>query len=547
MSEALTGVVAPWYVTALLLVLVVLLVALAPALFCAARTLKPALLGALVSVIAAGTILRLIGIPNQPRIYYDEDRYLTYAVTFARFGQQLGLNAATPQRHIAGDPDAVARITVPTLHAWVLRATRYHAPALFWTAKLVSSLQILLLFIVAAILSRRPLVGLFAASIMAFLPTPVFWSVSIALDSYFVTWSLLTLAACFMYVGRPTLLTAALVTVSTMLLLFVRLEAVLFLPVLVIAGAAIRKHSRQPLWHPTDKLLVAMALPNILFRVAISLSVLGKTWCCGEATPLEAFQLGYFLRNFLPNIRAFFDKPEFPAVITLLALYTLVGKKDWRVWVLIVWIGAFFSLYSFYFAGMFFTYTYSGSYGRYFLILIPPLVIAASWSLVELLPKFRTLTLWTGAALLLAVVSLWPTARHYRSMITLSPYDSLVDAGPRKSRYFLEHVFLREVPPDAIVVHPLTGLTLLHGYTAVYLGSLLSSTTVRTFVHEQALAGKPVYMWQSNTCYAAPDRCEELLKKFRIEEHQIQTDNPTGLQMARLIPLPASASATPQE
>lgn len=273
-------------------------------------------------------------------------------------------------------------------------------------------------------------------------------------------------------------------------------------------------------------------------RILVSLSVFGNVWCCGEATPLEVFELGYLIRNAIPNLAVFFVLAEVPFVLTLLGIRTLFGKRDLRIVPLGLWVVIFFFLYSSYYAGKFFDYLFSGSYGRYFLMIVPPYLILASvsiedaWKYLARAPKKLKVAGVVASVLLLA--TLYPTVKKYPRMISTSPYENIVERGPINMHDHLEKVILPQVPKNAIIIHSLSSVALLHGYAAVYFPSFFFDPKVSKYVLAQLKKGQPVYMLQTYICQADPKKCDFFTPIADLVPVKSKLPNPYGGEFLEL-------------
>lgn len=538
MSDFLLSILAPWFVLSTFFLLFILLASYTFPLVRYIFSIQKKQLLWSVSVLLLTSLVRFALVPNTHRIYFDEDRYLNHAVTFARFGITKSIVLATPKKLIRGDMDTAVRVTVPVFNAIILKVSNYSYDSLFIWAKIISIVQVVLLFAFVVLFFNSISVALIASTIFAFLPIPVFWSTSIGLDSFFVFFSLLSLTASSLYARKPTIKNALILVSATMLVLFVRLEAFLMLPILLGCIYVIRKEQKKRVIVPFDKVLLAIVIPLLLFRGLMSVSVLGSTWCCGESTPLEAFQLTYIFRNTLPNLLSFFVRPEVPIVISILAIGSLFGSKDRRISVLGLWLFLYFSIYSFYFAGLFFTLEYSGSYGRYALMLFPPVSILAALSIDQIFRYLQTRPrsrFTSGIAIIILLLALEPTVKRYPYFISTSPYEQYVDAGPRKMNLFLTRVAREYTEPNAVLIHALTDISLLYGKTAVYFGAVISEVPVKDFVVQKVKEGVPVYMFQTHTCTVNPEKCTLLTDEVIFEPVPLPESETSKLELVRVV------------
>lgn len=533
MSELILSTVFPWLLLLSLLACVLILVLKIPEAIKGLLKLPIWTITAFIILLAAGIYVRFTFVPLDHRIYFDEDRYLSFAVTFARFGKATSVDLATPERLYIGIPDDAVRLTVPVLNAIVLKTAGFSEANLFNAAKVLSLLQIIVIFAVATIFTRRALVAVFAAAGMALLPTVVYWSVSIGLDSYFVLFSMLAVLAAVMFGSKPTLLNKMFLAASTFALLGVRLESFLMLPVITVSILFMRQAEKSPLLSRQDLSTALMFAVLIGIRAAASISVLGKKWCCAEALPLEAFSMSYMVRNIMPNLIALFAMPEFPFVLTLLAGFALLTRPEAkRKMILLAWILLYFLIYSFYYAGTFFTPEFSGSYGRYFLMLIPPLLILAGIGADEISTRLsknrRGIRSFIMVCFLLLLI---PTAINYRTMVAVSPADTIVEAGPRDLHRYLENTIIPKTPKNSVIIHNLTAYVLLTGRSVVFIGSFRTNKEAVDFVVEALEQNKPVYVVSAVVyeCAVYPERCKLSSDRIDYEEVLPTTEKEPGL------------------
>jgi len=484
-------------------------------------------------------LIRICWVPNIDRIYFDEDRYLSHAVSFAKFNKNFGIILATPEKLIIGESDPAARLTAPVINGWVLKLFGYSKGNLYLASKIFSSIEILLVFATLYFLFKNSLAASVASLIFALVPISIYWSVSTAPDSYFIFFSLLTFIASGWYARSRNLISALFMIFSTTILLFTRLEALLFLVVIGATIYSIRKSEKTAIFTKKDLFCSLAVLFIVGIRVYISLPLLGKTWCCAEDTPTEIFSLAYFSRNFLPNLFTFFNRPEFPFAISILAFGTilLVKRKTAKIFSLGLWILLYFFIYSLYFAGVFYTYQFSGSYGRYFLMLVPPLVILASSTICEAIVNFRNFN-WKVKLLFFflslgLLLTLFPTIRNYRKLIDKSAYDELVEINPRRIQEFLQYYILPQAPPDSIIIHPLVDLVVLYGRAGADYNSFLKNEKIIKYIAEKIKEGKPVFMEEFFTCRDFPERCEKIRPYFDLKYYGLEGD-PPGFYLLKL-------------
>lgn len=508
----------PWITLAAWIGFIVSIIIAFPRIFSAMRKLPVAITIAIISIQVLAVVVRVAWVPDDHRIYFDEDRYLSYAVTFARFGQAVSVDLATPEQSIIGVPDDAGRTTIPVYNAIIMRLFGFTEHALYQAARVFHSATVTGIFILGFLLFGNYLIGLIGAAGIAFLPTPVFFAPSFGLDAYFMDLGVWALIATLLFAQKPTWRSGIWWIASAILFLCVRIESYIFLPVIAYGYVLESTKRKQLVFTKTRIIILSLLLLFIVIRGAMSLSVFMKPWCCAEALPLESFSLSYTIRHILPNIFSLFSRIEFPWIISVLAAYSLFAYTTPVIRLLGLWILLYFVTYSSYYAGLFFNPEFSGSYGRYLLMLIPPLLLLGGYtfhtwlSALQKTPHGKTKTLLIAFA---CILSLIPTALRYKTLISYSPWDAAAEQGPRLVHAFLTDEVIAKTPPDAVIIHNLTAPILLAGKTVIFTSSFLTEKTAQDFVLDALKRGKKVYMLPHYRCILYPDSCEDIMEQFR--------------------------------
>lgn len=525
MGEFLLSTVLPFFLLFLLILIIVLLFWCTVSIVKFLKKIPKVHLTILVLALIIGAYIRFIIVPSEQRVLFDEDRYLSYAVSFAKFGKTVSIDLATPEKHILGKPDQAVRSTTPVINGTVLYLTDFNEEYLFLFAKLISILSILLLFVLCVLVFQRYTVASISALLLAVFPVSAYWAPSTGLDSYFYFFALLTMVCASAYARSPQLKSLLLLSSSMFLLLCVRVEAVVFLPLVFGVIGVIRKSENKGLLIKYDIKMLSVVTPLILFRIFISLSVLGQKWCCAEALPLESFATTYTIRHLLLNVMDLFIRPEVPFILTILMAVSIVNaftQKNLKMILFTVWFFLFFFLYSSYYAGRFFTYEFSGSYGRFFLMLMPPFIILSALSIEALIFYFlkhnNKKKFWILLLFISMILLSYQTIINYHKLITRSPYYDIVEKGPQDLRRFLISEMLQNTEPNSVIIHNLTALLLLHDHESIFFGSFLNDPQVAKFIVNALKSGQPVYSVEAPQCVIFPQRCE-VPAKYLIFEH----------------------------
>jgi len=521
MIEVLISVIIPWILSFLLCGLIIVFIIKIPLIFKEFLKLPLYIKIIFVVIFFGGFLVRFYLTPNQHRILYDEDRYLSYSVTFAHFGEAKSIVYASSDKLLRGDPDQAARLTVPIFNAWIFKIFGYSENNIFIAAKIVSSIQILLIFILAYLMFESHIVAIFAAFGMAFLPTPVYWATSSTLDPYFVFFTLLTFTSIYLFVKKPNNVNGFFLIICIFLLLFVRIEALFSIPIFALILFNSYKNGNSKLLTKKSIFFYSLLFFMVLFRTFISFSVLGKKWCCAEGLPIEAFYLPYFMRNILPNILNLFVRVEFPYFITILSLVGLIKMKNKNILILGVFLVGYFILYSTYYAGMLYSHEFSGSYGRYFLILIPPLLLLAGNTIEDFINYIRNK--FRKKAFIIFLISVFivtytflPTIKHYKDLIFISPYYQLVEAGPIFNHEIIEKYLIPNTPKDSIVLTNIASLFVMEGRATSLFASFTQEKEVQDYVFSSLKKHQRVFSIYPYLCDNDTIECISLKKTFDI-------------------------------
>lgn len=518
-AELLLGSLFPWITALFLGVFILIHLLLLPKLvFRLLKAHKLFLIVVLLSLVG-GAYLRFTVVPNQHRIFYDEDRYLGYSVSFARLNKAVSVELATPQESIIGKPDQAVRITVPVLHGLVLKLFGFSEEHLFNTSRVLSLLLAVYVAALSIQLFRSYLGAIIALLGMLYLPIQVYWSASMALDPYFVFFAVASVVAMLTYLSRSSKLNTIYFASTVFLLLCVRIEAFILLPLFAYIWVRYRQKQGLSLFQKDDIFLFSLLLPLILARGFASISVLGQKWCCADSLPLEAFSMKYITRNTLPNLLYLISGYEFPSVLSIPALWLALHSKNYTHRFLLLWIIAFFALYTFYYAGLFVTAEFSGSYARYFLILIPPLfVLFGDFIASYLYPWMKRARKNIFIGLIFILINLGQLTYNfwnYKDLLIFMPaMFNAVDQGPVYVHAYLEHIFLKKIPKNSVVIHPITSVPYLKGHTSVYYQYFLENDTTVDFVRRALQRKQRVFIMNALECGAIPYKCEKIQKIF---------------------------------
>ncbi len=326
------------------------------------------------AIFILGLSVRLFVPPRLHKIYYDEDIYINIAHNIANEGRACLCDYGTPQKCIECI-DNKQPMGMPTFYGILFRlfggAGFNTEDSVFVTHIIISSLAIVLIFLLSYTLTGRGEIAVLGSLLLATNPTHIRWSVSTAQDTFFVTFMLLS-ALLFLlipkYKSKPLVILGFLTLAYT---LQIRTEGFLVVPIIALLFAAIEK---RPWVYLKNRVVVCATILMLLLITPTIIHIYMNKEDPWGAPQGRKFSLEYFPKNSLDNIKFFFDSTRFPVLVTIFAFfgaYHLLAKKPIVLLALLTWFAMFFLLYGFFYAGSF-------NYGmdvRFMLTMIAPVLI----------------------------------------------------------------------------------------------------------------------------------------------------------------------------
>jgi hypothetical protein len=171
---------------------------------------------------------------------------------------------------------------------------------------------------------------------------------------------------------------------------------------------------------------------------------------------------------------------------------------------------------------------------------VPPLTILASLTIRETLRYFQKATFkqrnWVLLAVFILLLSIVPSVLSYRKLITISPWDTMVEVGPRRLHAYIDDVLVTKTPPDSAIIFGVLAPIHLSGKTVIYADNFLNDDRVIDFVTRYLQSGKSVLMFETHTCDLYPDKCKKVVNRFTFETYQPAIDsNYPGFEVKKIL------------
>ncbi len=344
---------------------------------------------------------------------------------------------------------------------------------------LVGALSIFLIFIFTGLATQRRHVAVLSSFVLATMPLLFIWARSYAvLDLPFMMLSLLSFTCLAIFTLRRNIKTFGLLLSSLLLLTYVRIEAILLLPLILILSFTmgingIRKtlqvRMKEAVRHFSENTSFLIALLLFIILLLPQLYYLGNEFSngnYGQSYPSQQlFSIKNFMHNAAANISflfgAFNASTSYPAIfpetvtlfallgILLLAIDKHVRNRFGLLLLLLGWFAIYFFFYGFFYAG-------SATFGvdsRFMLQLLPSLSILASLAIYEissaLARRLGSAAYAFSSAALFVLVSFIPFILLF-PLTAQNPQNTQIQYGIAHSVAFIYNNY-QKVPANCLV------------------------------------------------------------------------------------------------
>ena len=494
-------------------------------------------------------------------LFFDDAIYQGMAIDMLHMGQAWMCNYGTPltcfQGQVYHEPIGLSfNIAVAFLIFGVSRASAYGTEAF------LGALSVLMCILSALLLFKDRRAALFSGLILAITPVVLVWARPTNSDMATLAYSMVTIFFFLAFVKRKSLWSLSNMLFALSLLLYMKVDEVLFIPILVAmyllldssgiigsAKAALSSIAKN-IWN--TKLLIIVLLfvlavvPSVLYSYNESLTgnygYQGTTIqnTCIKGMPGMQVNSSIDMQNFGANVCANLgfwmnaytsDYVMQPILFTLLAVlgaFMLVGGGRWKIAAAIgIWFGAFFFLYTAFYAG-------SVIYGvdwRFMLSLVAQAALFGGFAVSELVSLAETVAgrikrhknKIAAVATAVAVVVIFVPLYMMMPLIAVNP-SSIQQAGD--ARFYENFVYNNSqlIPSSCIVYTYDPTLFNINNRTATQMDNLYNSTQTSQYISE----GRCLVFDYGYWCHTPNNECVYANQSYQLIPIKTATYNRTG-------------------
>ncbi len=464
---------------------------------------------------SSATLITSFVAPQTHRIYYDEDIY-----------ENIGQNLATLQKAQLCN-DGGTTYDVYTCHEGEYNKEPYAYPYLlsivyrlfgvsetlsFIFNNLLLGITIIIVFLLAFLLFKNYLIGIFSALIYALIPQNLIWFNTTAAEPSASLFSVVFIFSVIIFLKDKSNRSLFLVAVLASFVVQFRPESILILPIaligIIIFTPAELKRARI---YTAGLFFLALSFAYVIHLFVTS----GSNW----GTTAPTFSIDYFLNNFTVNSLFYIDNLKFPIFFTLLFLISFFSKSFFKEKILLaIWFLCFWGIFLFFYAG---SYSY-GADVRYSLVSYIPLAILAGLGVYQLqsfIKDFPTLKFYISPIIAILIVL------SFLKFLPQVRAETQEAWGARADHYFAEQ-FAAFLPDNSIVLTQNPNMFHLWGKNAAQISLATTNTSyVNQVLFYQYKGG--VYFHWNYWCNADDSLqnsyCNNVLEDYKyelIKEHK---------------------------
>jgi len=480
----------------------------------------------LLGIAVIGVFITSFVAPQTHRIYYDEDIYENIGQNFATLQKaQLCNDGGT----VYGDYDChdgfynKQPYAYPYLLSIVYRIFGVSEAASFIFNTLLFGLSIILVFLIAFLLFKNYIIGIFSALMYALIPQNLLWFNTTAAEPSTALFGALFIFSLIIFLkensNRSLFLMIALASFSIQF----RPESLLII-LIALTGVIIYKPTelRSIRIYNAGLLFFTLSLAYILHIFVTS----GDSWGTTDAK----ISLDYFIHNFSVNSLFYLDNIKFPILFTLLFLISLFSKSFIKEkLLLVIWFLCFWGIFLVFYAG---SYGY-GADVRYSLVSYIPLVVLAGlgvYKLQELLKNHQSLKSYLnpifGIILIISFLKFLPQVRAETQ-----------EAWGARADHLYAKVFAMLLPENSIILTHNPNMFHLWGKNAAQVSlATLEKSYVDQILFQKYKDG--VYLHWNYWCNADDSLqnsfCENVLNDYKSDLIKEYKENDFRYAMYRL-------------
>ncbi len=315
-------------------------------------------------------------------LFFDDVIYQAGAVSLLHSGQAWMCNYGTPTTCLMGqifhEPIGTSFLLAISFGLFgVQLAVAYH------TLLAVTAVAVFMAFLVGAVLLKDPIAGLFSELILGLTPVVLVWAMPTTSDMPMLAFGLISIFFMLVFLRKKSLWTFAALLLSAALVSYMKVDALLYLPVLLVMFLILdtgnlrkdikilKRNLLEPLFLVVILLFAVSILPEAVYTYAqlttgnygvgtssylsYSCVLTGPAIVTNQTLGLKSIEA-----NFCPNVlfwtNAYYKSNYVmqPLIYTLFAVLggiAMAFRKKREVIAVVVWFGAFFMMYLSFYAG----------------------------------------------------------------------------------------------------------------------------------------------------------------------------------------------------
>jgi len=434
-----------------------------------------------------------------------------------------------------------------------------HLSTSFGTGLFLSALSVFLTFILAQLLFKSRITAAFSALILGLSPVLLVWAMPTNSDIAMLAYSLVALIFLVIFARKKTVWTFSAALLSVSLLLYMKVLAVLYLPVFLLVYLVLDKNSIAKSLKDTVKLVRKNALETktltaiLVFLIAVAPAVLfsymeltGGDYgfqgtsiqdTCTQSVYLatSSINLNNFQYNICANLEFWLNtyKSSYvmqPVIITLIAVFgvaVMAFSMRREMTAIAIWFAAFFLLYTAFYAG-------SVLYGvdwRFMLSVMSQVALFAGFGAAYIIGIPSTLkkkSLRRPLEILAAVAILAVIAyAFYANMQQLAVKPSTIPQAP-DARFYENFVYgnAHLINASCLVFTYDPTLFNINNRTAAQMSYVYDKTKVAQYKSQYGCLVADIGYW----CYTPNNLCTGLNQSFTMTPIANATFAPRGIK-----------------
>jgi hypothetical protein len=472
-------------------------------------TIPKKILYLLLGITIAGTLITSFVAPPTHRIYYDEDIY-----------ENIGQNLATLQKaQLCNDGGTTYGVyscheghynkepyAYPYLLSIVYRLFGVNETLSFIFNNLLLGITIIIVFLLAFLLFKNYLIGIFSALIYALIPQNLLWFNTTAVEPSASLFSGIFIFAVVIFLKDKSNRSLFLVAVLASFAIQFRPESILILLIALISII---------IFTPTELKRTRIYTAGLFFLTLSFAHSIHLIVTCGSnwGTTAPSFGIDYFINNFTVNSLYYLDNLKFPIFITLLFLISFFSKSFFKEKTLLaIWFLCFWGIFLFFYAG---SYGY-GADVRYSLVSYIPMAILAGsgvYKLQSFIKNLPTLKFYFNPIIAILIIL------SFLKFLPQVRAETEEAWGARADHYYAEQ-FAALLPENSIVLTHNPNMFHLWGKNAAQISLATSNKSyVNQFLFYHYKKG--VYLHWNYWCNAGDSLqnsyCNKVLEEYKYE------------------------------